>query len=183
MMPLCICMYILGPSAASVCYFLNADLVNFHTWCNNYIKLCVPKTKAMFISSKQGVNKTSKNVFRENTCPPTIISSFSMTLKLRSRSPTSNKFLVMSQLYIHENLVRIRPLVCKILCRQEIVMLTTRPTTESAPNSNCCRVHRLGDIKMSDPPFWRLPRNQYRFWREKNFLVFILTLHYLGLPK
>ena len=30
-----------------------------------------------------------------------------------------NQFFGMSQLYIHENLVRIQPLIYKILCRQE----------------------------------------------------------------
>ena len=28
--------------------------------------------------------------------------------------------------------------------------------------------------------FWNLPGNQYRFRAAKNFLVFILTVHYLG---
>ena len=40
-----------------------------------------------------------------------------VTLKIISRSTQSNQFFVMSQLYIHENLERIQPLVHKILCR------------------------------------------------------------------
>ena len=41
-----------------------------------------------------------------------------------------SQFFVISQLCIHENLVRIQPLVHKILCRQESVtlMLTSKPT-------------------------------------------------------
>ena len=39
-----------------------------------------------------------------------------MALKIKSRSPKPNQFFVMSQLYINENLVRIQPLVQKILC-------------------------------------------------------------------
>ena len=54
------------------------------------------------------------------------------TLKIRSRSPKSTQFFVMSQLYIHENLVRIQPSVHKILCRQESVSPTS---TVSAPKS------------------------------------------------
>ena len=42
-----------------------------------------------------------------------------MLLKIRSRSPKSDQLFAMSQLYIHEILVRIKPLVNKILCRQE----------------------------------------------------------------
>ena len=39
-----------------------------------------------------------------------------MTLKIMSRSPKFNQFFVICQLYIHGNLVRIQPLVQKILC-------------------------------------------------------------------
>ena len=38
--------------------FLKADFLNFLTWCeDNDMKPNIPKTKTMFISSKQGVNK------------------------------------------------------------------------------------------------------------------------------
>ena len=43
-----------------------------------------------------------------------------VTLKIRSRSPKPNRFFVMSQLHTHANLVRIQPLVHKILCSQEL---------------------------------------------------------------
>ena len=47
--------------------------------------------------------KTSNRISRENRCPPPDIFSFStaVTLKIRSRSPKSNQFFVMPQLYIH----------------------------------------------------------------------------------
>ena len=41
--------------------------------------------------------------------------SIAVTLKVRSRSPKFYQFFVMSQLYIHANLVRIQPIVHKIL--------------------------------------------------------------------
>ena len=73
--------------------------------------------------------------------------STAVTLKIRSRSPKSDQFLVMSQLYIHENLLRIQLLVHKILCRQESVTLIPKPMG-SAPKlmpPSC----RLGDIKIA----------------------------------
>ena len=57
-------------------------------------------------------------------------------LKFRLRSPNSNQFFVMFQSYTHENLVRIQPLVHKILCRQERVMTTPMPTHA---NTNSCQ--------------------------------------------
>ena len=63
-------------------------------------------------------------VFPEKTdVLPLWIFSFSTaeTLKIRSRSLKSNQFFILSQLRILENLVRIQPLVQKILCRQESV--------------------------------------------------------------
>ena len=59
-------------------------------------------------------------MFSEKTdvpLPPTLrIFSFStvVTLKIRPPSPKSNQFFVISQLYIHENLIRIQPLIHKI---------------------------------------------------------------------
>ena len=59
---------------------------------------------------------------KTNDPPPWILSfSTAAILKIRSRSPKSNQFFYMSQLYIPENLVRIQPLVHKILCRQKNV--------------------------------------------------------------
>ena len=45
--------------------------------------------------------------------------STGVTLKIRSKSRKANQFFVMSQLYMHENLVRIQALVHKKLYRQE----------------------------------------------------------------
>ena len=45
-------------SVPSICNFLKADFLNFLTWCeDNDMKPNIPKTKTMFILSKQGVNK------------------------------------------------------------------------------------------------------------------------------
>ena len=41
-----------------------------------------------------------------------------VTLIIRSRPPKSNQFFFMSQSHIHKKLVRIHPLLHKILCRQ-----------------------------------------------------------------
>ena len=63
---------------------------------------------------------TSNSVFRDVSPPPWIFSFYTtVTLEIRSRSPKSNQFFVMSHLYILESLVRIQPLVHKILCRHE----------------------------------------------------------------
>ena len=52
-------------------------------------------------------------IFRENRYPTLWIFCFStaVTLQIRSRSPKSKQFFVMSQLYIHKNLVGIQPLI------------------------------------------------------------------------
>ena len=92
---------------------------------------------------------TSNSVFRENRCPPTKFSVFStaVTLKIKSRSPNSNQFFVMLQLYIHENLIQ--PLVPKILCRHGSVMLMpTLMPTESTPKTICPAPLRGSAIKM-----------------------------------
>ena len=57
-------------------------------------------------------------------------------LKIRSRSPKSNKFFVVFKLYIHETLVRIQPLVHNILCRQEFVCFEVLLPRQ--PNVSCC---------------------------------------------
>ena len=49
-------------STSSLSSFLNADLINFHEWCDkNEMKPNIPKTKARFLSSKQRVNKIMGN--------------------------------------------------------------------------------------------------------------------------
>ena len=60
--------------------------------------------------------------------------STAVALKIRSRPPKSDQF------FIHENLVKIQPLVHKILCRQESVtpVLTPMPRpTGSEPKLIC----------------------------------------------
>ena len=43
-----------------------------------------------------------------------------MTLKTRSRSPTSNKLFILSELYRLANLVTFHPMVHEITCRQTL---------------------------------------------------------------
>ena len=62
--------------------------------------------------------------------------STAVTLNIRSRSPKSNHFFVMSQLFIHENLVRIQPLFTRYCAHKESVTPRPMPTpTGSAPKS------------------------------------------------
>ena len=65
-----------------------------------------------------------------------------VTLKIRSRSPKPNQLIIMSQCYIHANLVKIHPPVHKISCKQESVTLmptlTLMPTpTGFTPKTIC----------------------------------------------
>ena len=68
--------------------------------------------------------------------------SRAVTLKIRSTSPKPNQLFIMSQCYIHANLVKIHPPVHEISCIQESVMPTPMPTltptsTRSAPKTIC----------------------------------------------
>ena len=85
--------------------------------------------------------KTSYSAFREIKCPPTANFSFStaVILKIRSRSPSSYQFFVMSH---YVNLVRLQPVVYKILCRQESVTPMPMPTG-SALKTICPTPHTL----------------------------------------
>ena len=67
------------------------------------------------------------SVFRENRCPPPPkpvyggnFSHEAVTLKIMSRSPKSNKLLILSDLYRHANLVTFHPMVHEITCRQTL---------------------------------------------------------------
>ena len=61
-----------------------------------------------------------------------------VTLKIRSRSPKPNQLSIMSQCYIHANLVKIHPPVHEISCKQGSVMQTlTQTLTGSAPKTRC----------------------------------------------
>ena len=72
--------------------------------------------------------------------------STAVTLKIGSRSSKSNQLFVMSQLYIHENLIRNKPPVHKIFCIQETVTLkptpmptpTPRPTPTGSASKSVC---------------------------------------------
>ena len=67
------------------------------------------------------------SVFRENRCspPPKPVyggnfSHEAVTLKIRSRSPKSNKLFIMSDIYRLANLVTFHPMVHEITCRQTL---------------------------------------------------------------
>ena len=51
-----------------------------------------------------------------------------VTLKIRARSPNPNQLFIMSQCYIHANLVKIHSPVHEISCKQESVTPTPTPT-------------------------------------------------------
>ena len=57
-----------------------------------------------------------------------------VTLKIRSRSPKPSQLFIMSQCYIHANLVKIHPLVHEISCKQESVT----PTQKQMPTVVVC---------------------------------------------
>ena len=72
----------------------------------------------------RGLDKKYSSVFRENRCPPppkpVYGGNFSLeavTLKIRSRSPKSNKPLILSDLYRLANLVTFHPMVHEITCK------------------------------------------------------------------
>ena len=74
-------------------------------------------------------------MFSEKTDVPLLLIFFfstSVILKIKSRSQKSDQFFVMSQLYIHVNLVKIQPLVHKILRRQESVTPTPKISTSKS---------------------------------------------------
>ena len=72
-----------------------------------------------------------------------------VTLKIRSSSPKPNQLFIMSQCYIHANLIKIHPSVHELSCKQESVTLTPMliPTpTGSAPKTICPPSLSVGDI-------------------------------------
>ena len=80
--------------------------------------------RSMFGKKKM---KKYSSVFRENRCPPPPkpvyggkFSHEAVTLKIRSRSPKSNKLLILSDLYRLANLVTFHPKVHEIICRQTL---------------------------------------------------------------
>ena len=67
--------------------------------------------------------KQYSSVFRENRCLPSPKPAYggnfsheAVTLKIRSRSPKSNKLLILSSLYRLANLVTFHPMVHEITC-------------------------------------------------------------------
>ena len=61
------------------------------------------------------------SVFRENRCPPSLnFSHEAVTLKIRSRSPKSNKLLILSDICRLANLVTFHRMVHKVTCRQTL---------------------------------------------------------------
>ena len=59
-----------------------------------------------------------------------------VALKIRSRSPKPNQLFIMSQCYIHANLVKIHPPVHEISCKQESIILTLTPTPTPTPTGS-----------------------------------------------
>ena len=90
---------------------------------NRFMRYRVNKRK----SHADADPKEYSSVFRENRCPltpkPVYGGNFSheaVILKIRSRSPKSNKLFIMSDLYRLENLVTFHPMVHEITCRQTL---------------------------------------------------------------
>ena len=85
------------------------------------------------------INK-QEAVFSEKTNVPSPTFYTAVTLEIRSRSLKFNKLFFMLQLYIHENLVRLQPLVHNILCTQESVTPAPTPmgSAQKAIPSDVC---------------------------------------------
>ena len=90
---------------------------------------CCEMTLSCADRSVTFVNPSPKysSVFRENICPPPSkpvygghFSHEAVTLNIRSRSPKSNKQLILSDLFRPANLVTFHPMVHEITCRQTL---------------------------------------------------------------
>ena len=115
---------------------------------------------------------TDKKVSRQCRRHQIFSYSAAVTLKICSRSPKSNQLFILSQLYIHENLERLQPLVHKILCRPESLQLTSKG---SVPKT------------IYLPPHWwlghkHLKENEYTS-RGGNFIKVFCPLSEKGLSK
>ena len=105
-------------SSVTVNFAKEMTVLSIGQWqCN---KQC-PKTYSIY-----GKYKYS-SVFRENRCPPPPkpvyggnFSHEAANLKIRSRTPKSNKLLILSNLYRLANLVTFHPMVLEITCRQTV---------------------------------------------------------------
>ena len=108
-----------------------------------------PKSNQLFIMSQCYIHANLVEIrqpIHEIWCTQALLGlnlavSPAVTLKIRSRSPKPNQLIIMSQCYIHANLVKIHPPVHEISCKQESVTLTPTPTG-SAPKTIC------------PPPLW-----------------------------
>ena len=88
-------------------------------------EVTLPKIKSLR-HKKSAINPEKySSVFRKNRCPPPPkpvyggnFSHEAVTLKIGSRSPKSNKLLILSDLYKLANLVTFHPMVHEITCRQ-----------------------------------------------------------------
>ena len=63
-----------------------------------------------------------------------------VTLKIRSRSPKPNELFIMSQCYIHANLIKIHPPVHEISCKRERVTVTLTPTLTPTPTGSAPKI-------------------------------------------
>ena len=80
-----------------------------------------------------------------------------VTLKIRSRSPKPNQLIIISQCYIHANLVKIHPPVHETSRKQESVMPTLTPTpTGSAPKTNMSLSPSVGVIIIVCKTIWSM---------------------------
>ena len=105
-----------------------------------------------------------------------------VTLKIRSRSPKSNQLFIMSQCYIHANLVKIHSPVHEISCKQESVTSTptlTPTPTGSAPKTICpghlqviarfyTIINRLSQMWLLGNLKWERP-DLTRLWNYPNY--------------
>ena len=102
------------------------QIVSFSTAVILKMRSRSPKSNQFFVISQLYIQENLvriqplvQKIVQTRKCHRIFCLSTALTLKIRSSSQKSNQFFLMSQLYIHANLLRIQPLVHKILCRQE----------------------------------------------------------------
>ena len=102
---------------------------------------CSPKPNQLFTMSQCYIHANLVEICQpvhEKWCTQALfglnlaVLSPTVTLKIRSRSPKPNQLFIMSQCYIHANLVKIHTPVHEISCKQESVT----PTPTLTPNAN-----------------------------------------------
>ena len=158
-------------------------IFSFSTAVTLKIRSRAPKSNLSFVMSQlqciylwkfiKNPTTGSHDIVQTRKCKKKISFPTAVTLKILSRSPKPVHFFVTSQLYIHEYLVRIQPLVLNILCRHESVMPTSTPIG-SASKSICpppVRKHLTGY-----PSYLEL-------WNQKYFFSSPETFHSNPIPK